>query len=110
MLSTVPYSEEEGSSFTDNRFKNATCIFCNLPIISSSPFTLLPFTNGIICDVPFVTVVGGDDEDEGLEADVEDNVNDRGERASGKRREVGRGSNRFFDSLSGQFVFVKLMN
>lgn len=34
---------------------------------------------------------GGDDEDEGLEADVEDNVNDRGERASGKRREVGRG-------------------
>lgn len=29
-------------------------------------------------------------EDEGLEADVEDNVNDRGERASGKRREVGR--------------------
>jgi hypothetical protein len=29
-------------------------------------------------------------EDEGLEADVEDNVNDRGERASGKRREVRR--------------------
>jgi len=34
---------------------------------------------------------GGDGEDEGLEADVEDNVNDRGERANGKRREVGRG-------------------
>ena len=49
---------EEGSSFTDNRFKNGTCIFCNLPIISSSHFTLLPLAHGIICDVLFVTVVG----------------------------------------------------